>query len=238
MLMYFIQASQLSTELRFINTPPNTCEKKDMCDGLDHWQPQARGEKSARSGHAPGAVIFSFPRASFNFYLTDAAAKEEKTVVYDNENHFLRFIILWTRRKAIWFNSAKIPKKNSSQKESERENLQLTIMKTYGRPTRRFAMANVRTHALTKKATLLAQRLARRRVRVKMKNFTTSRSRPAMKAREDYRSHLTQIAFNLQKCFIWQELMNRYFTFIFANFLRNSSRFLLKRTQKARRVDE
>lgn len=84
----------------------------------------------------------------------------------------------------------------------------LTIMKTYGRPTKRFAMANVRTHALTKKATLLAQRLARRRVSVKMKNFTTSRSRPAMKAREDYRSHLTQIAFNLQKCFIWQELKN------------------------------
>lgn len=42
-------------------------------------------------------------------------------------------------------------------------------------------MANVRTHALTKKATLLAQRLARRRVNVKMKNLSISRSRPIIK---------------------------------------------------------
>lgn len=199
MLMYFIQASQLSTDLRLINTPPNTCEKKDTCDWLDLWQ-RAQGEKSAKSRHAPGAL---FPARSFFPFLahvliftsryTDSAAKEEQTVIYDNENQFLRFLVNWTR-KAIWFNRAETPRKNkrSSQKD-KKKTLQLTIMKTYGRPTRRFAMANVRTHALTKKATLLAQRLARRRVNVKMKNLSTPRSRPARKIRENNNSLLLKL---------------------------------------------
>ena len=86
MLMYFIQASQLSTDLRLINTPPNTCEKKDTCDGLDHGQRQARGEKSAKSGHAPGAPFlarsffpFLAPVLIFTSRYTDSAAKEEQT---------------------------------------------------------------------------------------------------------------------------------------------------------------
>ena len=94
-------------------------------------------------------------------------------------------------------------------------------MKTYGRPTRRFAMANVRTHALTKKATLLAQRLARRRVNVKMKNLTTSQSRPARKVRENNSSQLLKLPLISKKgSFDKSQLLkpqNKYFIFIFAN---------------------
>ena len=117
--------------------------------------------------------------------------RNRQTVICNNENQFLRFIVIYTRRKVIWVLKLQGNNKRSSQKD--KKNLQLTIMKTYGRPTRRFAMANVRTHALTKKATLLAQRLARRRVNVKMKNLTTSRSRPARKVRENNNSHLLKL---------------------------------------------
>jgi len=51
-------------------------------------------------------------------------------------------------------------------------------MKTYGRAIRRLAIANVRTHALTKKATLQAQREVKSSVKVKMRNLMTSVSRP------------------------------------------------------------
>jgi len=51
-------------------------------------------------------------------------------------------------------------------------------MKTYGRAIRRLAIAKVRTHALTKKATAQAQREFKSSVKVKMRNFVTSVSRP------------------------------------------------------------
>ena len=53
-------------------------------------------------------------------------------------------------------------------------------MKTYGRAIRRLAIANVRTHALTKKATPQAQREVKSSVKVKMRNLMTSVSRPVI----------------------------------------------------------
>ena len=53
-----------------------------------------------------------------------------------------------------------------------------TIMKTYGSAIRRLAIANVLTHALTKKATPQAQRDVKSSVKVKMRNLMTSVSRP------------------------------------------------------------
>ena len=122
-------------------------------------------------------------------------------------------------------------KTKGAVRKTKEKNPQLTIMKTYGRPTRRFAMANVRTHALTRKATLLAQRLARRRVNVKMKNLSISRSRPARKVRQNNSSHLLKLPLISKKgSFDKSQILkpqNKYFTFIFTNSVR-----------KARRVDE